>query len=349
MDWLRIRLPRDRCGRLMPRRDATNSRKQVVESPVFCIIRIMREQYIGIEIGGTKCQVVLGDRTGHVLERRRHAVVPEQGADAIRDWIAESMESFKDEACQAVGVGFGGPVDIATGRVSLSYQINGWTDFEIRRWLADLTGLPVAVDNDANTAALGEALCGAGRDHRLCFYTTLGSGMGGGMVIDGRIYHGARPGESEVGLMAVDLQGHTAEECCCGWAVDAKVRQHVTANPDGIMARFVGHTKRAEARFLQPAIEQGDPAAQRILEETAENIAFALSLVSHLFHPDILILGGGLALIGEPLRATVEGRLPRFMTTALRPGPPVRLSELKEDAVCVGAMLLAREAAECCG
>jgi glucokinase len=305
----------------------------------------MSESYVGIEIGGTKCQVVLGNRDGVILERRRYAVEPERGAGAIREWIADRLLEFARERPLAVGVGFGGPVDVDTGRVSLSYQVEGWTNFEIRTWLANLCNFAVRVDNDANTAALGEALCGAGRGNRLCFYTTLGSGMGGGMVVDGQIYHGARPGESEVGLMTIDLAGHTAEEFCCGWAVDKKVRKNVAENPDGMLAELTAGATRGEARFLLPAIERGDAPARAILEGTAEHIALALSVVSHLFHPEVLIIGGGLALIGEPLRKAVAERLPRFMTEALKPGPAVLLSTLKEDAVCVGALLLAMQAA----
>jgi len=308
----------------------------------------MADRYLGVEIGGTKLQVVLGDANAEILERSRMAVERAAGAAGVREGVEKGIErvlSAGDCEARAVGMGFGGPINIDTGNVSLSYQIDGWAGFDVATWLAELTGLPVRVDNDANTAALAEARKGAGRGLGRVFYVTLGSGMGGGMVVDGDIYHGARPGESEVGLMCFDKSGATVESRCCGWAVDRKIRRHVVAQPDGVLARLVGGGHGGEARHLGPALQEGDAGARAILEETAEDLAFALSLAAHLFHPHVLVIGGGLSLVGEPLRAEVARRLPRFMTTAFKPGPEVRLATLGEDVVCVGALLLARDAA----
>jgi glucokinase len=239
-----------------------------------------------------------------------------------------------------VGVGFGGPIDIDTGRVAVSHHVEGWAGFELRSWLADLTGLAVRADNDANVAALGEALRGAGRGRRVVFYVTLGSGMGGGLVVDGRVFHGSRPGECEIGHMRVDAET-TFESRCRGWAVDARVRRHVREHPGGVLARLVGKETKAEARFLAPALERGDEGAREILAETAETLALGLSHAVHLLHPEIIVLGGGLSLVGEPLRAAVADHLPRLVMRAFHPPPPVALSALGEDVVCVGALLLA--------
>lgn len=305
----------------------------------------MDEHYIGIEIGGTKLQVVLGNGEARVLERCRVEVDKAKGATAIREKIEEIIQDILSKRkVRAVGVGFGGPVDFETGKISMSYQVAGWGDFEISRWLEELTGLAVWVDNDANTAALGEAHKGAGIGYGRVFYVTLGSGMGGGMVLDGQIYHGAKPGESEVGLMCIDKTGASVESHCCGWAVDAKIRRYISKHPDSILAKLVGDETKAEARFLLEAMEQGDAHAHAIFEETTKDLAFALSLTAHLFHPEVIILGGGLSHIGEPLRAAVASHLPRFMTQAFKPGPEVKTAALGEDAVCVGALLLAKKA-----
>jgi glucokinase len=225
----------------------------------------------------------------------------------------------------------------------MSYHIAGWNDIDLRAWLADATGLPVAVDNDCNVAALGEARCGAGRAYRRVFYTTLGTGMGGGMVVDGRLYHGARPGESEIGLMAADEHGTTFESLCCGRAVDARLRTYARRNPQAPLAALLPQAEGGEARHIVAALEAGDDGVARILDATAGHIAFAQSVAAHMFHPDVLVLGGGLALVGEPLRARVAARLPELMTKALKPGPPVLLSALGEDAVVAGALVLAAD------
>jgi glucokinase len=305
----------------------------------------MKPALIGIEIGGTKTQVVLGDREGLIHRRWRAPVDPERGAEGIRENIRAALDELAAEASpEAVGVGFGGPVYRDTGRIALSYHISGWHDFAIREWLADLTGLPVAVDNDCNVAALGEAIKGAGAGAASMFYVTLGSGMGAGMVIGGKLYHGRMPGESEIGLMPFSPEGESVESHCCGWAVDRKVRGYAEAHPDSKLAGLLPGESGGEARFLRPALDGGCPGAHAILDELAGDLAFALSIAAHLFSPHLIVIGGGLSLVGEPLREAVAARLPGYMTEALKPGPPVALSTLKDDAVGTGALLLAARA-----
>jgi len=301
-------------------------------------------QYIGIEIGATKLQVVLGDADARILERRRMTVDLALGGQGIRDQIAGALaELTSGNPVDAIGVGFGGPVDIDTGRIAMSYHVEGWHGFELRTWLARLTGLPVAVDNDTNVGALAEALMGAGQGWGLVVYTNLGSGMGGGYVMHGRIYHGARPGECEIGQMCYDLSGATVESRCCGWAMDARVRDYVAAHPSSLLAALVGDATSGQARALGSALAQHDPAAEAMLDELTTDLAFALSMPAHLFNPEVLIIGGGLSLLGEPLRSGVAAKLPGYITEAYKPGPEVRLSTLGEDVVSTGALLLARQ------
>src|ERR1043166_2248789 len=160
---------------------------------------------IGIEIGGTKLQVVTGDASGTILERRGFTVERAEGAAGIRRQIEQGMRELASRGTtRAVGVGFGGPVDWNTGRVCRSHHIEGWSEFDLGGWLNELTGAPAFVDNDANVAALGEARRGAGVGFDPMFYVTLGSGVGGGIVVGGEIYHGAIPGEAELGHVRLD-------------------------------------------------------------------------------------------------------------------------------------------------
>jgi glucokinase len=297
---------------------------------------------LGIEIGGTKLQLALGDEAGKISERRRLVVDPARGAAGIRQQIEQALpELLRGCRVVRVGVGFGGPVDWKTGRICRSHQIKGWSEFDLGGWLRQLAGAPVVVDNDANVAALGEALCGAGVGFNPVFYVTLGSGVGGGLVVDGKIYHGAKPGESEIGHVRLDRSGTIIEARCSGWAVDARIRELKVREPGSLLARLTGQTAGGEAKHLAAAWQQGDAAARRLLQETAEDLAFGLSHVVHLFHPEIIILGGGLSGVGEPLRASVESALPRFMMEAFAPGPRIALAALGEDAVPMGALKLA--------
>lgn len=302
---------------------------------------------LGLEIGGTKLQLVVGDGRGTIANRRKLVVETAHGAAGIREQIELTLpELLRGSALGAVGVGFGGPVDWKTGRIRRSHQIEGWSEFDLAGWLRQRCGAPVFVDNDANVGALGEARRGAGVGFSPVFYVTLGSGVGGGLVVDGEVYHGAAPGEAEIGHVRLDRSGTIVESRCSGWAVDARIRELKRKEPASALARRLGETVGGEATLLAPALEEGDAAAKRILQETAEDLAFGLSHVVHLVHPRIIILGGGLSRVGEPLRAQVESDLRRFIMEAFAPGPRIVLAALGEDAVPVGALELAMAQAE---
>ncbi len=300
------------------------------------------QNFIGIEIGGTKLQIVTGDETAKILQRFRFVISKDKGAEGIRAQIEQTVrEMCRETKITVAGVGFGGPFDRKTGKVACSHQIEGWSAFPFCDWLRDLCGAPVIADNDANVAALGEAIHGAGKTFESVFYVTLGSGVGGGLVSRSKIFHGASPGESEIGHLRVDRDGLILEDVCSGWAVDEKIRTCNRTHPTSLMAKLVGNETRSEARFLKGALAAGDPEARRILDETAETLAFGLSHVVHLFHPEVIVLGGGLSLIGEPLRTAAEKFLPEFLMKVFSPSPEIVLSTLGEDAVPIGALELA--------
>jgi glucokinase len=299
---------------------------------------------LGIEIGGTKLQIVLGTDTGLIKERWRLAVRPDQGARGIQKQIESTLSDIlQHHSIKAVGAGFGGPVDWRTGRICRSHQIEGWSEFELGPWLGRLTRAPVRVDNDANVAALGEALQGAGQNANPVFYVTLGSGVGGGLVMDRQIYHGAFPGESEIGHLRLDPQGTTLESQCSGWAVDQKIRALEKTAPESVLSRLAVRHPGNEAKQLGAALQQNDFAALELLAEIARHLAFGLSHVVHLVHPERIIIGGGLSLVGAPLQEAVEDQLRRFVMEAFHPPPQIALTALGEDAVPMGALQLARD------
>ena len=304
----------------------------------------MQPTYLGLEIGGTKLQLVRGDGTGNILTRHRLTVDRREGGPGIRRQIEAGLKALvpDGDSPRAFGVGFGGPIDWQTGAIQCSHQIDGWAGFELAAWLGKITGLPVYADNDANVAALGEALSGAGRGFNPVFYITLGSGVGGGLVVDGRIYHGAKPGEAEIGHVRLDPRGATVESRCSGWAVDRKIRQTTSARPASRLAQLIGPTPGGEARFLVAALAENDPVARQTLDEVATDLALGLSHVVHLMHPAVIVVGGGLSLVGEPLRQALAQALAPMIMQAFAPGPSVCLAGLGEDAVPVGALMLAR-------
>jgi len=297
---------------------------------------------LGIEIGGTKLQMALGTTSGEIIERRMLAVDVTRGADGIREQIGVEVAAWRSSlSFAAVGAGFGGPVNWQTGRIARSHQVEGWSGFDLKGWLHSIAGVPASVENDANTAALGEALRGAGKGFRSVFYVTMGSGVGGGLTVEGAIYHGAAPGEAEIGHLRLDRQGTILESVCSGWAVDRRIREMPASERSGMLWQLAGDMQNGQARHLRAALDAGDPAARRILGETVDALAFGFSHVTHLFHPDIIVLGGGLSGIGEPLRSAVQAALPHLLMDVFKPGPVIALSSLQEDAVPAGALELA--------
>lgn len=300
-----------------------------------------KPEYIGIEIGGTKLQVVRGRMQVHATCRRE--IVREKGAAFIQQQMLECLQELMDgKEIAGIGVGFGGPVDHEKGMIRLSHHVAGWNHFPMKEWLEQSTGKPVVIDNDANVAALGEALMGAGREYNHVFYMTIGSGIGGGMVMNGSIYHGRPPGEVEIGHLRLNKMGDTLESKCSGWAVNARLVDFSARHPASALATLAAGYPGQEARCLGTALQQRDADAQRIIGEVADDLAFALSHIVHLFNPGILVIGGGLTLLGEWLLQPVRARLPRHLMQAMLPPPEVRAAALGEAVVPCGALALAQ-------
>jgi glucokinase len=311
---------------------------------------------IGIEIGGTKLQSAVVAADGRVLHRRLGQIDPTEGAAGIRRELTGQLAAMLAEplpdglALAAAGVGFGGPVDRLRGVVATSFHVTGWEQFPLVEWVrrqlpADRASLPVVLENDANAAALAEAVVGAGAGSRIVFYTNAGSGIGAGLVIDGSLYHGRDRGEMELGHVRLLPGGEILEALASGWAIDRLVRRHVQVQPHGTLGQAARSSTEASARLLPAALAAGDAAASEILAAAAGHYAHALSHVVHLLDPDVIVLGGGVAGIGSPWRDAVARILEPLLMPTMQPAPPIRLATLGADVVPVGAALAALRAA----
>lgn len=314
--------------------------------------------FLGIEIGGTKLQLALGQGQGTLAGSWRGRVEPAAGAEGIRHQITAALPQLLTDAgvdrsqLRSVGIGFGGPVDDRKQTVIKSHQIAGWDDFPLADWLANLLKLPAALGNDADVAGLAEALFGAGQGLSPVFYITLGSGIGGGLIINGEIYRGCGRGAAEIGHLRwptpageVDIIEHTAS----GWGIEN-------------MARQLGKSRQAEPacrRLLALAGGGWDQvAAQHIASAAAANNAFALEIldgawaalaegicqVIALLCPRRIVIGGGVSLMGEqllfqPLRRLVAERVFNPFATCYDIVP----AALGEEVVLHGALALARQ------
>lgn len=252
--------------------------------------------FLGIEIGGTKLQIGLGAGDGTLVELRRCAVAPDRGSAGILKQIADlapQLLQASPQPVRAIGVGFGGPVDDRAGICLKSHQITGWEEFPLARWLQEQFGLPAVVGNDADLAGLAEAHYGAGVGCDPVFYVTVGSGIGGALIHQGKVFRGVGLGAGEIGHMwieadlnAWDRTNRTAwrnlEDGSSGWAIQRQ------AGLPSVQA-------------VAEAMSQGDAAAAAVWRHARRRLALALSHVVALLCPQRIVIGGGVSLLGDEL------------------------------------------------
>jgi len=312
----------------------------------------MKPFAIGIEIGGTKLQVGVSAADGMLAKVVRAPVVAALGAAGIR----QALLALVDTACQAaslplpavnrIGIGFGGPVDAVRGVTLRSFQIAGWENFPLRDWAEGQWGKPVAVENDAATAGLAEWSHGSGRGYARVFYVTIGSGVGGGWIVNGTLDHGQGIGCAEIGHVWVpdphSGQLTELEQICSGWSIGRRARAAAQTGHTS-MTTLAGSIQAIDARVVYAAAEQGDGVAARLLDETCQALGLAIGTVITLLHPEVVIIGGGVSQMGarfwDLLREQIELRtLPLFRSRV-----QVVPAGLGEDVVVIGALCLGED------
>lgn len=293
--------------------------------------------FLGIEIGGTKLQLGLGAGDGTVAALWRGSVDRAAGGDGIRRQITEAVPELLAKAgvsrsqLRGVGVGFGGPTDDATQSVIKSHHIAGWDGFPLASWLTEMLDLPTVICNDADVAGLAEALFGAGQGLSPIFYITVGTGVGGGLILDGDIYRGVGKGAAEIGHVRPTYplddprRGGILEDFAAGMGMERHVGN-----------RFTG--KQIAERAIA-----GDPECRTVLDAATQALAENICTVIKLLCPRRVIIGGGVSLIGEelffePIRRYVTERGMQALTGLTDIVP----AALGEEVVIHGALALAR-------
>jgi glucokinase len=301
--------------------------------------------FLGIEIGGTKLQIGLGPGDGTLAALWRGGVDVARGGEGIREQILRETPALLDRAgvasahVRGIGVGFGGPVDDADQAIIKSHQIAGWDHFPLAQWLGDMLGWPVALGNDADVAGLAEALFGAGKGMSPIFYITIGSGVGGGLIIDGEIHRGTGRGAAEIGHLLVayrdggDIKYCPLENMVSGWGIEAQAR-----------ARMDRSGLPLTAQAIAARAARGDAVAQDLLDRAWSYLAEGICHVLALVGPRRVVIGGGVALMGEellfqPLRRHVAERVFRPLASSYDIVP----AALGEEVTVHGAVALARK------
>ncbi len=312
---------------------------------------------VGIDLGGTNVQGARVDGDGSILEKSRLPAEVEEGGEHLVAVMAEVGKRLKGDGTLAVGVCSPGIIDYEKGMsVSEAVNIPDWDGMEIARRMQDALSLPCFVDNDANVAALGEAWVGAGAGEKVVLMLTLGTGIGGGCIVDGRVYRGKSNMVSEFGHISVDAHGRV---CACGNqgcievyasanAVAARAREYLLGRHKSSMLKAAGgDIGGVDAKLVCDEAREGDALASRVLDECCVYLAAGIGNLINAYNPSVVILAGGMSLAGDVL----TGRLERELASG-RAYPPIladcrlTVSKLGDDAGVVGAAKLAWNALE---
>lgn len=311
---------------------------------------------VGVDLGGTNVRALVFDADMQVLGREEIRTCAEEGADSVIPRIADCVRAALDHAglglvgISGVGVGAAGLTDWRSGTVLLASNL-GWKDVPLADDLSrKLEGTRVSVDKDTNVAALAEARLGAGRSFDHFLYVTAGTGIGGGLVLDGALYRGTTGGAGDIGHVVVDPDGPLCgcgdhgcvEVFSSGGGIVNRTREALERDgPEAEASVLEGEELTAEAVFR--AAQEGDDLAAGVVRRAGEMLGLVLAGYVNINNPEAIVLGGGLLRAGELYRGPVEREMKRRSLPAL--GDIVRLvpPELGEDVGPIGAALLLAE------
>lgn len=311
---------------------------------------------IGLDLGGTNIKGGVCDADGRVLVKQSINTQGDRGFEHVLERMARLAEELRAHAdlpreeIAGVGIGAPGPMSHARGIVHAAPNLSGFVNVPLRDRLAARLGLPVVLENDANAAAYGEFVAGAGRGVRSLVMLTLGTGIGGGVVLDGRLWRGAFDNAGEVGHMIVVPDGRP---CPCGQrgcleryaSAHAVAQRLIDAVRDGAESALADRVRRGEAldaRDVLAAIKAGDQTAARIWDETCYYLAVCAVNLRHLLNPELIVLAGGLINAGPRLLQPTQAHFERLSWRLAPDAPRLALATLGPDAGLVGAALLAR-------
>jgi len=311
---------------------------------------------VGVDLGGTNIVVglipfeggeVLGLRTMPTESVRGAKFVVDRMIGLVEQSIAEVLSTHGGTRDDIAGVGIGspGPLDRKTGTVINTPNL-GWRNFPLRDLISNAIHLPATLDNDANCATYGEWWMGAGRGTRTLVGLTLGTGIGGGIVLDGQIYHGCSDVAGEIGHMTIDSNGRRCkcgnygclEQYASGPAIAVRAIEGIEAGAESVLVEMVnGRLEDITAATVYEATRQGDDYATEVMKDTAKFLGAGVASIINILNPEMVVIAGGVTRAGdtlfEPLRAEVRKRSFRSAQECCR----IVSAELPGTAGVVGA------------
>ena len=303
--------------------------------PIVLEINPERGLVVGIDMGATHITTVLADFAAQVkleIEEPMDITLGAKTCLAQADELVKKVlkdAGYKLTDIAAVGIGVPGPIDMTAGMVIEPPIMPGWDQYPIRDALSKQWGCPIALGNDAEHGAVGEWAYGAGRGERNLAYIKMGTGIGAGLLLEGQIYHGATGSAGEIGHITIQENGPL---CTCGnrgcleaiaggWAIARSGIAAAGANPRSLLAQITP-AKNITARDVINAARNGDLVSQRIMIEAGIHLGTAIASLVNLFNPSMVVVGGGVAQMGdlllEPVRKTVSERSLHLVSQSVR-------------------------------
>ncbi len=316
--------------------------------------------FVGVDVGGTKVAAGLVDSSGKITRQTRTPMVATDAVAGLAA-VASAMDAVYSAAdlspqlkssISGVGICAPGPLNPQTGVIINPPNLPGWRNFPLAAEISKAYSLPVRVDNDGNAAALAEALWGAGRDYRNVFYATIGTGIGSGIVFDGRIYHGRTGAAAEGGHMSIDYRGPRCgcgklgciEALASGPAIARRASEQIAAGSrSSILDLAGGHPDRITSEMVGQAYRAGDPLAKKVLLETATFLTVWLGNIVDLLEPGVMILGGGAASLLQPFFEEIRDQLPAWCVNSQCQDIPLLAAHYGADAGIAGGAALCLE------
>ncbi len=312
--------------------------------------------YIGIDLGGTHIKAGVTDDQGHVIAKAETATLASRPyQDVARDMAMCSLKALEESGLTlndigGMGIGIPGLADNVTGNVIFCTNL-GWYDIPLRSELQKYMNLPILIDNDATVAGFAESIAGVSRGLHSSVFLTLGTGVGGGIVIDGKPWTGAHGVASEIGHLTMEIDGIPCtcgksgclERYCSATALIHMAGEVCQNNPDCVlMHRAGGDIKNITGRMVVDLAKEGDEYALKIFHRYTKYLAIAINTIISFLDPEMIVLGGGISHAGQFLVDAINEKLPALLMFKTLPYSRVALASLGNDAGIIGAAMLSR-------
>lgn len=307
---------------------------------------------LGVDVGGTKVAAGLVNADGEILSHQRVSMASdgpaERGLQAVLSAIAQVLPDGAS-AIAGIGICAPGPLDPKTGVILNPPNVPCWRNFPLAEEVRKKYSVPVKVDNDANAAALAETRWGAAKGYKNVFYATIGTGIGTGIILDGKIFHGRTGSAGEGGHVSIDYRGPMCrcgkpgciEILASGTAIVRRARERLSSRTKSSLLEIAGG--RAEAitgEMVGQAFSGGDQLATDLLTDTAEMLALWLSNMIDLLDPDVIVIGGGAAALYSPFFDRLRERIPQLTVNPHAGEIPIVSARYGSDSGIAGGAAL---------